>query len=125
MTIAATRPLIGITSRPREDPENPNWTMTDDHYAASVADAGGIPVACSNARKITALIDGRESVVVVIQALRVCLSASGVAKLGDVGLQHVRVLADAQLLARLLGSVDEVEVICGVLVMQRNEARRD
>ena len=45
MTIAATRPLIGITSRPREDPENPNWTMTDDHYAASVADAGGIPVA--------------------------------------------------------------------------------
>lgn len=45
MPVAATRPLIGITSRPREDPENPNWTMTDDHYAASVADAGGIPVA--------------------------------------------------------------------------------
>lgn len=46
MTIAAVeRPLIGITSRPREDPENPNWTMTDDHYASSVADAGGIPVA--------------------------------------------------------------------------------
>ena len=45
MPVAATRPLIGITSRPREDPENPNWTMTDDHYAASVADACGLPVA--------------------------------------------------------------------------------
>ncbi len=45
MGIAATRPLIGITSRPREDPEYPYWTMTDDHYAASVAEAGGIPVA--------------------------------------------------------------------------------
>ncbi len=45
--------------------------------------------------------------------------------LGDVRLDHVCVFADAQLLARLLGGVNEVEVIGGVLVMQRDEARLD
>ncbi len=43
-------------------------------------------------------------------------------RLGYIGLENVLIFAQTQLLARGLGSVHEVEVIGGVLVMQEDEA---
>ena len=42
--------------------------------------------------------------------------------LGDVGLDHVVAIGDAQVGAGLLGGVDEVEVVGGVLIMQADKA---
>lgn len=63
-----------------------------------------------NARKIAALVDGCKGVVIVVKALGVRLGTGGVAELD---------------IRELLGGVDEVEVIRGVLVVQRDEARLD
>ena len=80
--------------------------------------------------EITALIDGSEGVVVVGETLGVRLGAGGVAELhvGEVlrGLDHVVFVTEGvgedERLAGLFRSVDEVEVVGGVFVVEHDEA---